>query len=235
MKDIDLSSMISRAKVVFDVLEKEYKVFLASEKIEMLEGIIYSNFFKVTENASLPPIYLSGDTYYLNRTLDKERKSLTSDDLYSNYLRSNNISKIYEEVVIFLCLSLMCGELNPLKIGLIELEVREISNRHGISTSSINNHKELDIAILVKEKLLNDVPFNIIFLDSDVEIFNYLATESGIEIAKFYYRISEMMSQKYQGLKDKEFSLGKFLNYYEAINYDDVMDVIYDFINTKIR
>jgi hypothetical protein len=46
MKDIDLSSMINRAKVVYDVIESEYKVFLSSSSKEMLENVLFSNLFK---------------------------------------------------------------------------------------------------------------------------------------------------------------------------------------------
>ena len=61
MNDDILSSMISRAKVVFDIIEKEYKVFLSRDKREILENITYSNFFKVCEKEDLPPIYLIGN------------------------------------------------------------------------------------------------------------------------------------------------------------------------------
>lgn len=238
MKDIDLSSMISRAKVVFDILEKEYKIFLSSEKKEMLENIIYSNLFKVCENTNLPPVYLSGDTYYLNRSLDKEIKSLSETSLYSKYLKETDINDIYLELVIFLCLSMLCSELNqlnPLKIGLIELEVRKISNKYNIKTSNINNYKELEVATLVHDKILNDVPFNIIFKDSDIEIFYYLGVEKGIEAAKIYHEISLLMKKKFAKIKTSEFSLKKFLKHYESINYEDVMDLIYDYINVKIK
>ena len=235
MKDIDLSSMISRAKIVFDILEKEYKVFLSSEKKEMIENIIYSNLFKVCENTNLPPVYLSGDTYYLNRTLDKEIKSLNDNSLYSKYLKETDINDIYLELVIFLCLSMLCSELNPLKKGLIELEVRKISSKYNIKTSSVNNYKELEVATLVHEKLLNDVPFNIIFKDSDIEIFYYLGLEKGIEVAKLYHEISSLMKKKFKKIETSEFSLKKYLVYYESINYEDEMDLIYNYINEKIR
>ena len=157
------------------------------------------------------------------------------NDLYSNYLRNNDINTIYNNLVISLVLSLFCGELNPLKIGLMELEVRNISNKYNISVSNVNNYKELSVASLVKEKILNDLPFNIIFLDSDIEIFHYLTIEKGVEVAKLYHKISEMMKSKYKTIKNKKFSLKKYIEFYDSINYDDVMDLIYAFINMKIR
>lgn len=235
MKDIDLSSMINRAKVVYDVIESEYKVFLSSSSKEMLENVLFSNLFKMTENLELPPIYLSGDTYYLNRNLDKDIKTLNGNDLYSTYLRKIDLNTIYNDLVVFFVLSSFCGELNPLKLGLIEFESRNICDKYKISNSNINNYKEYEIACLVKEKILGDVPFNIIFLDSDIEIFHYLTIEKGIEVAKLYHQISEMMKNKYKNIKNKKFSLKRYLEFYDSLNYDDVFDLIYDFINLKIK
>ena len=235
MNDNILSSMISRAKVVFDIIEKEYKVFLSRDKREILENITYSNFFKVCEKEDLPPIYLMGNTYYLNQKIVKEIPSLDGNDLYSTYLKENDNFNLFNDLIIFMCLSILCGELNPLKLGLIELEIREISNKYNLNTSSVNNYKELNIARIVKDKILNDVPFNIIFLDSDIEIFNYLTEEKGIKVAKLYYQISKMMKSKYKGFSKSNFNLKSFIDYYNNINYDDVMELIYDFLNTKIR
>ncbi|MBQ8472777.1 MAG: hypothetical protein IJ501_04675 [Bacilli bacterium] len=235
MNDDILSSMISRAKVVFDIIEKEYKVFLSRDKREILENITYSNFFKVCEKEDLPPIYLIGNINYLNQNIFKEIPSLRGNDLYSTYLRENNNFNLFNDLVIFMCLSILCGELNPLKLGLIELEIREISNKYNLNISNVNNYKELNIARIVKDKILSDVPFNIIFLDSDIEIFNYLTEEKGIKIAKLYYQISGMMKSKFKGFSNNNFSLSNFINYYNNINYDDVMDLIYDFLNEKIR
>ena len=114
-----------------------------------------------------------------------------------------------------MCLQTLCGKLTPLKKGLIEIEVRNIALNYNIDINK-NNEQEFQIATLLKHSILDDLPFNIIFLDSDIEIFNYLSEEKGIKIAKFYYQISELMRKK-------------------DINYDEVYDEIYNFINEKIR
>lgn len=217
MKDIDLSSMISKAQVVFSILEKEYNIFLKDEKKEWLENIKYENLFKITDKETLLPIFLSGDGYYLNKKILKEH---------------NNI---YENLLLFLCLSLLCGELNPLKIGLIELETRKLSNKYNIEISNTNNQKELEIATLIHDKILNDLPYNIIFLDSDIEIFHYLTIEKGIEVAKLYIKISNLMKQKYNDLDKEKINLETYINYYNNINYENILDIIYDYINVKIR
>ena len=237
MKDIDLSSMISRAQVVFDIIKNEYKVFLSSEKLDLIENLDYSKFFKLMEKDNNYPIYLSGDTYYLNPNLDSIIEDIpnNSNNLYSMYLRNNKQDKIYYDLIIFMCLSLLCGELNPLKIGLIEYEIRKINQVNNLDVSLVNNYKELEIASIVREKLLDDIPYNIIFLDSDIEIFNYLTEEKGITVAKHYYEISKLMQEKFKGFDKNKFTLKGFLDYYNNVNYDDVLDIIYDFINTKIR
>lgn len=84
------------------------------------------------------------------------------------------------------------------------------------------------------ESILKDLPFNIIFLDNDTEIFYYLSEEKGIKIAKMYYEVSCLMKEKYKKLTGN-FSLKDFLSFYDALDYSDVLDFVYDFINMKIR
>ena len=237
MNNIDLSSMISRAQLVFDILKKQYSIFLASEKLDLIENLDYSNFFKLTNKDSIYPIYLSGDIYYLNFNLDKSIEKIPNDssDLLISYLKNYKVDEIYLDLVPFMCLSLLCGELNPLKMGLIEYEIRKFSYQNNISSSPVNNYKELEIASIIHDNILKDVPFNIIFLDSDIEIFNYLAEEKGIKVAKHYYEISKLMKEKYKKIPKDNFNLENYIKFYNYINYDDVLDLIYDFINEKIR
>lgn len=234
MKDIDLSSMINKTKLIFEILEKKYKIFLSQDKLELLDNLIYSNLFKISEDSNLPFIYLLGDTYYLNSTLSQEINTLNGNDLISNYLINNDINNIYLELTTFLCLSLLCSDLNPLKIGLIEREVREISKEYNIKTSQISNYKEYEVSSIIYDVLLKDLPINIIFLDSEIEIFHYLTIEKGIEVAKLYYKISSLMKEKYNNF-NKDYSLKNMIDYYNNINYDDVLDIIYNYVNKKIR
>lgn len=231
MKDIDLSSMISLAKEVFDIIEREYKVFLSEEKRNLIENIDYENLFKLTDNLDIPPIFFNGETNYLRSSFD----NINTNSLYTNYLRNTNINVVYKEMVIYMCLSFLCDEITPLKRGLIELEIRNIGQKYNLKFSKINNYKELEVAKIVKEKILNDLPLNIIFLDSDIEIFNYLAEEKGIQFAKIYYQISNMMKNSYGNFYKNKFNLEEFCNYYDSINYNSVLDYIYSFINQKIR
>ena len=232
MKDIDLSSMISLAKEVFGILEREYKVFLSKEKINLIENLDYENLFKLTNRLDLPPIFLNDETYYLRKSFD----NINSNSVYGNYLKNTDINEVYNKMIIFMCLSFFCGDINPLKLGLMEFEIRKLSKKYGINVSDINNYKELEISNIVKEKILNDVPFNIIFLDSDIEIFNYLTEEKGIQIAKIYYQISNMMKESYKDF-NKSFDLDYFCDYYDNIDYtmvskklEEIIGISRDFI-----
>lgn len=237
MKDIDLSSMISLTQEVFEIFKKDYMVFLSREKKDLLLNLDFSHFYKVLEKNDFPFIYFFGDTYYLNLDLDNQKQSLNSDlsNLYTNYLRINNINDIFQDLVLFMCFSLFCGEMNPLKLGLIEFEIRKIHSKYGIRTSNINNYKELEVGEVLLDGLLKDVPFNIIFLDTDSEIVNYLVEEKGSKVAIFYHEISELMKSKYRGFLDKKWNLNDYIAFYNTIDYQDVLDLIYHFISEKVR
>lgn len=231
MKENVISSMIDVAKKVFEIIKMEYQDFLTLEKIELINNLNYSNLFKITDD-NLPPVYLENETFYLKDNLNLDTNLINP---YLNYLRNNNLETVYQELIIYMCLKLLCGEINPLKLGLIEKEVRYLANKYNIKTSNINNYKELEIANLVSDLLLDDLPVNIIFFDNNIEIFNYLTEEKGIKIAKLYHEISRKMISKYKGFSSNNFDLISFSNYYNDINYEDISDLIYDFINQKIR
>lgn len=233
MKDIDLSSMISLAQEVFDILEVEYKDFLSNEKKEFIKNLDFSLLFKIIKKENFPPIYFLGDTFYLNSYIFLEKEKLTGNDAYSVYLRNHDLNSIFCDLVLFLCIRSLCGEINPLKLGLIELEIRKISKKYSIRTSNINNYKELEIGNVMQESLLNDLPFNIIFLDTDLDIFNYLAEEKGSKIANLYCQLSNIMKDKYKGFDKNNFSLETFIGYYQNIDYQEIIDRIYDFISLK--
>ena len=92
----------------------------------------------------------------------------------------------------------------------------------------------LEVANLLSSTILKDLPYNIIFIDSEVEIFNYLAEEKGIEIAKLYHDIVKKINNKYKSFSRNNNNLTDFLNFYETINYEDILDLIYDFVNSKV-
>ena len=72
-------------------------------------------------------------------------------------------------------------------------------------------------------------------MDSDVEIFDYLAEEKGISVARKYYEIKNIMNKKYKNFGRNNSNLDEFLSYYENINYEDVFDLLYDFVNLKVK
>ena len=73
-------------------------------------------------------------------------------------------------------------------------------------------------------------------MDSEVEIFNYLAEEKGIEVAKLYHDIVKKINNKYKSFSrnNNNNNLVDFLKFYETINYEDILDLIYDFVNSKV-
>ena len=193
-------------KEIFNIIKEEYKPFLTFDKIEFIDNLDYDNFFKYRDDIVLPYLSISGDSYYL------KKESLQLEQLF------------------FMALSLLCGNLNPLKVELILLEVKKnISKYLGETT---NFYQELEIANVVKDGLLKDVPFNVIFLESDIEIFNYLVSEKGYKIAKLYVETSYEMQKKV--LNQGEFNPFKYLEIANDLNFDDICDRLYNFINTRV-
>ena len=123
-----------------------------------------------------------------------------------------------------MCLAYICSNLNPLKIILIDYEINKIIEDNNLERNlSINNFELVNI---IENKIINDLPYNIIFLESDIEIFNYLRIEKGIKIAKLYHNIAISLG-----------TINNPLEYYltyKNLNYDNTYDMLYNFINEKI-
>ena len=197
MKDIDIER-------IFDIIKKEYGVFLSNEKIALINELDYQNIIRLTKEKS--KVSISGD-YYLN------------------------FDMLDYDLIILLCLSILCGKLNPLKIELIKLESLHIKSLLNLDNS---NEDDLMIARIIKEKVLADVPFNVIFLESDVDIFDYLTEEKDLKTAKFYYEISKLMLSIYRKNGKEEFNLLKYLQVRDSLNYDLVYDKLYNFVSKKV-
>lgn len=73
MKELDLSSMISLGCKVFDIIEKEYKVFFKKDKLSYLLNFDLKKLFKVINKEDFFGIYFEGDTYYLNSEFRKKK------------------------------------------------------------------------------------------------------------------------------------------------------------------
>ena len=137
--------------------------------------------------------------------------------------------------MILIYLISLTGELNPLKLGLILIESKIISDNYNLPLIDVSKLKEYEIGNLIKDKILDDLGFNIIFMDSEIEIFHYLTEEKGIRIAKLYYELSKRISSKFNQYDFTKFNLSDFLNYYQNIDYQDIYDYIYDFISINIK
>ena len=204
MNDIDLSNIYSLTLKIFTILKNEYSIYLSNDKIKFLDNIDVFKFYKIINNNSLPPIYYLGEQYYLNNYYD--------------------LSKI-EELIPFLCLSSLVNNLNPLKVGLIEEELEYLKDKYEINILMYHKN-EKEVASIISKSILSDIPFKVIFKESDVDIVNYLREEKGSKIGLFYYEISKKMKDKY-----------KSDNYYidNSVDYSEIIDNIYDFVSSKIR
>ena len=165
---------------------------------EKLEYLDNNNLFKIVD-----------DTIYYQK------------DLVSYPLKKENLSI---QVIVFMCLLSVCSNINPLKILLISDEVNNIITKYNLDEN--NNIRNFDFIDILKTKILDDLPFNIIFLDTDIEIFNYLVTEKGIKTARLYYDLNKSLGRVNN-------PIDYYLNY-QDYDFDLAYDKVYNFINTRI-
>lgn len=199
--DNQLSSMCSLSLEMFTVIKQEYSIYLDDERIKFIDELDINNFYKFIDDETLPQFFYLGNAYYINK----------------HY----NLNII--EYVPFLCLSSLCPNLNPLKIGLIEEELEYLNEKYNLNIRTLFN-KELEVGKIITSSILSNVPYKVIFKESDVDIVNYLNEECGSKTGLFYFQISKMM-------KD----LRKNNNFNDDINYQEIIDLIYDFISAKVR
>lgn len=235
MNDSGLINFNNFSKNALDIIKKEYQVYLSDEKIEILNSINPDTFFTFNDSSNKNYIILGTKNIYLRDDL-YQNLSKTNDPYILNFLKKyDNSYQIYQDLIIYLYLIFICDELTPLKLGLIEKEVRNLSIKYNFSISSINNYKELEVINILYEKILSDLPYKIIFLDSDIEIFNYLLEEKDINVAKLYYQISKEMINEYSNFPQQRDNLENILNFYKNINYENILDNIYSFIHKRVK
>ncbi|MBR3660958.1 MAG: hypothetical protein IKN63_03530 [Bacilli bacterium] len=190
---------------IFTIIKEEYSIYLSPEKGKFLANLNIDNFYKIINKASLPEIFFMGDKYYLN-----------------SYYNFNNIEKL----IPFLCLSSLITNLNPLKIGLIEVELSYLKNKYNLDIDTYFV-KELEVANLVNEAMLINVPYKVIFKESDSDIFSYLTEELGSNYAICYNNVSLAM-KKIWGNRN-------YFKEHKEIDYLEVIDYIYTFIINKVK
>ena len=196
------NSLISLIKEIFDIIKTDYLKYLSKEKRNFLESLNYKELFTIKNDI----IYYKKDG--LSYPLKKEDLTI--------------------EVLIFMCLSIFCGNLTPFKICLIASEIKSLIERNNLEG---NRNLDFKLIEVVKEKILNDLPYNIIFLDTDIDIFNYLVTEKGIRIANIYYSLKHDFNKNF--LKDDFNPLEYFLNY-QDLEYESSYDIVYNFIENSV-
>lgn len=190
---------------IFQILKKEYSIYLSDKKKEFIDKIDILKFYKIVNNSNLPNIFFIDNTCYLN-----------------TYYDLNNI----ELMVPYLCFVSIVNNINPLKIGLIEKEISFLRDKYNLNIKN-NFQSELEVANIVSKSILNNIPFKVIFKESDSDIVNYLQEETSSDIAICYYSISKQMK-----------SIRKNNDYFNPSivpDYSSICDYLYDFIGTKVK
>ena len=205
MKSLDLTNIYSLSLKIMTILKEEYKVYLSEDKLKFLNNLDVFKFYKNVDEKNMPLFYYFGNKYYINCNID------------INY---------FEQLVPFLCLSSLCSNLNPLKIGLIEEELLYLKDKYQLNIKT-NFKKELEVSSIVSQSILKDVPFKVIFKETDSDIVNYLIEECGGKIGMCYLDVSKKMKM----IRKNNYYL--FEN--DDVDYSEVLDFLYSFISNKTK
>ena len=179
--EIELNNIYSTSLKLFTIIKEEYNVFLTDEQKIKIENIDIFHFYKIIKDKDLPPIYYLKDMYYLNSYYNMD---------FIDYLP-------------FICLSYLCNNLNPLKIGLIELELKQLKDKYALQ-SVINM---IDKSILEKafpDEIESAKTYASSLIDSMVDQYGdkqqllqaiqYYTNYSSIEAYQDYIYLSQLQS-----------------------------------------
>lgn len=190
----ELNNIYSTSLKLFTILKEEYSDYLTEDKKKFLNNLDIFHFYKMINDKDLPIINYIGEYCYLN-----------------SYYKVD-----FQDYLPFICLSTLCGNLNPLKIGLIELELKELKEKYALKYNNLHE-KETEVASILSQAFLNNIPYKIIFLDTDTEIVSYLIEEKGSKVGLLYAKTSKEMKEKRQD------------------DYQEIIDSLYDYVSNKIR
>ncbi len=200
------------SEVVLDACRENYSSnSFISNKLDVIDS---SNFFRLIKKKYYPPIYFFGDICFLNLNF------FSKDEL---------ISVVPLSIFMFLA-----NSFHPLKIAFIELEIAKLKDKYNWQEVIIYFEKEISLVNLLEETVLSDLNLNMLNFENDIDFINYLRDEKGSRVAIFYYNIVKKINKKYMSLP-KNYSKEQFINFYNKLDYNDIVDEIYDFITKKIR
>ncbi|MBQ8892273.1 MAG: hypothetical protein IJ068_05400 [Bacilli bacterium] len=205
MNESQFKNICNLSTNFFQILKDEYNIYLSDRKKEFIDNLNIFKFYKVINDSKMPNIFFLGGTYYLN-----------------SYYDLSNI----ESFIPFLCFSSIVSNINPLKIGLIEEEIVYLNNKYNLDIKT-NFPDELEVASIVSQSILNNIPFKVIFKDSDSDIVNYLQEETSSDIAICYYSVSKQMKNMRK--------VDDYFNVNKRLDYSNICDYLYDFIGRKVK
>lgn len=164
---------------------------------------------------------------------------LKNNNTYINYMfhtfiSGTNAEGYYDDMLLHETMH-FCGSggATALKEGINELLTRKIALEKGFRTSGCGYPKEVKIAVKLQSILGEDIINQVAFINSEQEIYKFLATYNNIEIAELYLNISQEMekvfNEKYYASLDSYNGITgiikKTINY-RKINYNNVYKMI---------
>lgn len=180
--------------------------------------------------------------------INKEHKSYNSENLISNnntyinyiyhvFLSGTNAEGYYDDLLLHETMH-FCGSggSSALKEGINELLTRKLALEKGFRTTGCAYPKEVQLAFQLQNIFGEDILNQIAFINSERNIYFFLANTLGLESAELYTKVSKGMekefNEKYYANMDSYSGftgiMKKMLNY-RKINYSSVYKILNDY------
>ena len=180
--------------------------------------------------------------------INKKHKSYNSKTLISNnntfinyiyhvFVSGTNAEGYYEDLLLHETMH-FCGSggSTALKEGINELLTRKLALEKGFRTNCCAYPKEVQMAFQLQKILGEDILDQIAFINSEQDIYLFLANTLNLELAELYIKVSHEMekefSEKYYANMDSYSGftgiMKKILNY-RKIDYSNVYQILNDY------
>ena len=260
-------NLASHLKEYISAIIERYGKYISQEKLASLNNISdFESLIKIYDYGSVNA-YANDDEIRMPLCADKllntaskipgyginrKHKSYNSETLISNnntfvnyifhvFVSGTNAEGYYDDMLLHETMH-FCGSggSSALKEGINELLTRKLALEKGFRTNGCGYPKEVKLAFKLQDVFGEEIINQIAFINSEWEIYIFLANTLNLEAAELYKKISQMMekefNKKYYANIDSYNGftgiLIKTLNYFK-IDYSDIYEILNDYELSK--
>lgn len=260
-------NLTNNLKKYVKAIISKYGEYIPKDRLSILNSITeYENIIKIydygsvnayanSEQISMPLCaekLLNTASKIPGYGINKKHKSYNEDNLIDNnntyinyiihaFIAGTNAEGYYDDMLLHETMH-FCGSGGgtALKEGINELLTRKLALEKGFRTNGCGYPKEVQVAFKLQNIFGEEILDQIAFINSESQIYLFLANELGIEASNLYMTVSNMMEKEF---KEKYYSnldsyngitgiIRKTINY-KKIDYSNIYSEINKYVSTE--